>query len=77
MAVLGQLANDATKQAWSSCCGCGRIGEARVLLKKNVGVMKALNQALKSKQPDAPKQDLATAAEGVDQPEAEWQRYAR
>ena len=71
--MLEQLANDATKQA-VELRDAGRIAEARVLLKKNVGALRASNQALKSKQLDALEQDLSKAAEGVDQPEGEWQR---
>lgn len=73
VAVLEQLANDATKQA-VELRDAGRIAEARVLLKKNVGKLQASNKVLKSKQLEALEQDIATAAERVDQPEPVWQR---
>ncbi|MBK8481867.1 MAG: VWA domain-containing protein [Proteobacteria bacterium] len=73
VAALEQLANDATKQA-VELRDAGRIAEARVLLKKNVGELKASNKVLKSKQLDALEKDIAAAAERVDQPAEVWQR---
>lgn len=73
VAALEQLANDATKQA-VELRDAGRIQEARVLLKKNIGTLKASNVALKSKRLEALEQDISEAAQGMDRPEAEWQR---